>query len=96
MTETYWDRTYRGQHKTYTSNGTGRLALDVYPNIRADTFRYDASGNEEFKRSHGLGNGEYAVDRTSFYDGSGRLGKAAAWFARETGVIPNVERSSDS
>ena len=24
------------------------------------------------------------------------LGKAAAWFARETGVIPNVERSSDS
>lgn len=24
------------------------------------------------------------------------LGKAAAWFARETGVIPNAERSSDS
>ena len=24
------------------------------------------------------------------------VGKAAAWFARETGVIPNVARSSDS
>lgn len=24
------------------------------------------------------------------------LGKAAAWFARETGVIPNAEQSSDS